>query len=316
MMDQETLYVYTYAFHEDEAELCGLEQRTWFGGVGSGTGGAAAWLESGLQIDPSRSPFMKQRLRVRFEAAGIEGIAKQAAHMHVDVASFKVVFVPADDGLDYDQRRAMERLVGACIRSRAEMRSPDVRFGIAKVSGRWVFGELEDQQAVWLQHKDKPKPYSTALSTRVARAIANIAVPHPEGVRAVDPCCGIGTVVIEALSMGIAMEAFDKNPLAVLGARENLRYFGYPNEVGIRDIRDLVGPYDAAVLDLPYNLCSKLSEADQLELLASARRLASRVVVVAIDPIGEQFSKAGLRPVDGCQIRKGSFCRYVTVCEA
>ncbi len=312
-MADEANYVYTYAFHEDEADLCGLEQRAWFGG---GSMKTAAWIESGLRLDPSRSPFMKQRLHIRYEGQTAEDIASQAEEMELSGATFKVIFIPADGTEDYDRRRELERLVGARVRGRAEMRTPALRFGLAKLPDRWVFGEIEEQEAVWLRHKDKPRPYSTALSTRVARAIVNIAVPRPEGVRAVDPCCGIGTVLIEALSMGIDIAGFDKNPLAVMGARENLRHFGYPDLVRIRDIHAQEGSYDVAILDLPYNLCSGLSDDEQLALLQSARRLAPRIVVIAMEPIGGQADRAGLRIADGCVIRKGSFSRYVAVCES
>lgn len=316
MTDNER-YLYTYAFHEDEADLCALEQRTWFG-ASCAEAGAATWIESGLRLDPSRSPFMKQRLRIRCAGGSAEDIADQAGAMELDGASFKVIFVPADGDADYGQKRELERLVGSRVRGRAEMRAPDLRFGLARLPDRWVFGELLDQEAVWLRHKDKPRPYSTALSTRVARAIVNIAIPYPDGIRAVDPCCGIGTVLIEALSMGIDIEGFDINPLAVTGARVNLRHFGYsrPELVRIRDIRDHTGRYDTAILDLPYNLCSRLSADEQLALLQSAGRLADRVIVVAMEPVDEQAGKAGLRVKDGCAVRKGSFSRYVAVCEA
>lgn len=308
-MELQARYVYTFAYHEDEASLCALEQRVWFG-----ADAASAWIESDLGLDPSRSPFMKQRLDVRLVGETVEEIAERVSGIDLNGDTFKVVYVPADGSATYDERRALERQVGARLRGKAEMRMPKRMFGLAKLPNRWVFGELLENKAVWLRHKNKPRPYSTALSTRVARAIVNIAVPHPEGVRAVDPCCGIGTVLIEAMSMGIDIEGFDVNPLAVRGARENLRHFGYPDVVKLRDMREAEGGYDTAILDLPYNLCSKLSEEEQLNLLRSARRMAQRAVVIAIEPIEPSIRLAGFTITDGCIVKKGSFTRYVTVC--
>ncbi|MED4605366.1 TRM11 family SAM-dependent methyltransferase [Paenibacillus validus] len=310
MLEPQARYVYTFAYHEDEASLCALEQRVWFG-----VQDASPWIESELGLDLSRSPFMKQRLDVMFEGAAVEEVAERASGIDLNGDTFKVIYVPADEPAAYEERRALERQVGARLRGKAEMRTPKRTFGLAKLKHRWVFGELSENAAVWLRHKDRPRPYSTALSTRVARAIMNIAVPQPAGVRAVDPCCGIGTVLIEALSMGMDIEGFDVNPLAVRGARENLRHFGYPDVVKLRDMREVEGGYDTAILDLPYNLCSKLSEDEQLDLLRSARRMAQRVVVIAIDPIEPSIRLAGLTITDGCIVKKGSFARYVTVCE-
>lgn len=96
--------------------------------------------------------------------------------------------------------------------------------------------------------------YSTALSTRVARAVANIAIPHPKGVRAIDPCCGIGTVLVEALSMGINIVGRDINPRVVLGSRKNIAHFELEGTVEIGPIAEVVDDYDVAIIDMPYNL--------------------------------------------------------------
>jgi tRNA G10 N-methylase Trm11 len=173
---------------------------------------------------------------------------------------------------------------------------------------------LQKSEAVWLRHNDKPQHYSTALSTRVARAVANIAVPNPLGIRAIDPCCGIGTVLIEALSMEMDMVGNDLNPLAVKGARINLAYFGLPNKVSLGDIRTIQGKYDVLILDLPYNLCSVLPSEEQLEMLMAARRLAARAVVVSTEIIDSALEQAGFVIQDRCVVKKGSFTRQVMVC--
>src|SRR5690606_18857668 len=116
------------------------------------------------------------------------------------------------------------------------VRHPDHVFGIVTLGGRWYFGNYIKSKAVWLTHMQKPRSYSIALSTRVARAAANIAVPMPTGVTAIDPCCGIGTVLVEALSMGIDMVGRDINHFAVQGTRENLAHFNLQTAVVCGDI--------------------------------------------------------------------------------
>ena len=101
------------------------------------------------------------------------------------------------------------------IEGEADVRNPERVFGIVPLGGRWYFGHYVESEPVWYHHI-KPRSYSTSLSTRVARSVANIAVPNPEGVRAIDPCCGIGTVVVEALSMGINIVGRDISPLVAI----------------------------------------------------------------------------------------------------
>lgn len=275
-----------------------------------------AYVLSDVDLDASRSPFIKQRIAVSHEAATLSELAEEVNGVTVAEATFKVVFVEtgAETTVDYDGQRQAERAIGAHIRGTAEMRRPQQLFGVAQAGGRWLFGACAANEAVWLRHKAKPQQYSTALGTRVARAVANIAVPRPEGIKAVDPCCGIGTVVIEARSMGIDMAGFDLNPLAVRGARANLAHFGMPDVVAVKDINELTGHYDAAVLDLPYNLCSVISQEELLSMLRSARALADRAVLIATDTIDQLVEQSGFTIRDRCVVRKGTFTRHILVC--
>ncbi|WP_281890343.1 TRM11 family methyltransferase [Paenibacillus sp. YYML68] len=307
-------YVYTFACHEDEAQLCALEQRALFGTAASEE--PLRWLVSARRVDASRSPFVKQRVEVSLTAASPEALAEEASRLELAGCTFKIVFVPTDDPYTFDERRQLERLVGSRVRGKADMRTPDRTLGLVRLGARWALGEAADNKALWLRHKDKPQPYSTALGTRTARALVNIAVPEPEGTRVVDPCCGIGTVLIEAMSMGIEIAGMDVNPLAVRGARVNLVHFGYtsPKLVQLQDMRTAAGHYDTAIVDMPYNLCSKLPEAEQLELVQGARRLASRAVFVSMEPLEHVLQQADFTTIDRCLIRKGSFVRHVAVC--
>ncbi|GAA3334615.1 hypothetical protein GCM10020331_103270 [Ectobacillus funiculus] len=88
-----------------------------------------------------------------------------------------------------------------------------------------IWSLSQEQGGLVTPSEKKPHSYSTSLSTRVARAVANIAVPDPTGIKAIDPCCGIGTVLVEALSMGINIVGSDINPLVLPGARENIAHF-------------------------------------------------------------------------------------------
>ncbi|MDI4645225.1 TRM11 family SAM-dependent methyltransferase [Cohnella hashimotonis] len=309
------MYIYTYAAHEDEHSLCRLELRSLFG-----IDPDRPIFISPVQVDPSRSPFIKERLEVLYEGDSIEDIANQVAEMPATQASFKVLFVktndlPADGKMTYEDQREIERQVGMRVKGRADMRQPDTVFGIATLGGRWYFGSHAKNRSVWLDHMEKPRQYSMALPTRIARAVANIAVPRPDGIKAVDPCCGIGTVLVEALSMGIDMVGREINPLLAGGARENIAHFGLQGEVVLGPIAEVYKSYDAAVVDLPYNHVSKITAGEQQSILRHARRIAGRVVIVSIEPIDDMLTAAGFSIRDRGFVKKGAFCRYVILCE-
>lgn len=308
-------YIYTYACTEDEISLCELEQRSLFGRHSD-----AKILESSIKIDPSRSPFITGRLDVIYEGNSLQDVLRQVENLPQLESTFKVIVDknsqdPESARIRFDQRRAIERAVGLSIQGKAELNNPERVYSLLIMGERWIFGEHYRNESIWFRHMQKPQSYSTALSTRVARAVVNIAVPHPEGIRAIDPCCGIGTVLVEALSMGIDIIGRDINPLVTQGARENIAYFGLVGEVTLGAIQNVDTSYDVAIIDLPYNLCSVISPEDQLTMLESAARFASRVVIITIEPIDSAIELAGLVIVDRGMAKKGPFARQIIVCE-
>ncbi|MEW8971887.1 MAG: RNA methyltransferase [Mesobacillus sp.] len=305
-------FIYNYAFPSEEKELCALEMRSFFG-----EDTESSVIESTLKIDPSRSPFMRGRMDVIIEGGQLEDLIEQVKKLELNGSTFKVMYVKVagPEKVNFEERRQIERKVGLQIPGEPELLNPDLLFGIMNVNKRWVFGEYHSSEAVWLNHQQKPHSYSTSLSTRVARAVANVAVHDPTGVRAIDPCCGIGTVVVEALSMGIDIVASDINPLILPGTRENIAHFGYATEVTFKDIRHVTGSYDVAIIDMPYNLCSVITPEEQLEMLQSTYRFANKVVIVTIEPIDSIIGKAGFEIADRCVVRKGTFEREIIVCK-
>lgn len=311
---KQPIFIYTYASYENERSLCALEMRAFFR-QDSQTG----ILESYLKIDPSRSPFIKERMAVIFTEKSLENLIKKVETLSLcNGETFKVKYVKTNEQTELEgfaSRRAIEREIGLHINGQADLEQPKRKFGVMYLKGNWIFGDYVKSESVWFHHQQKPHSYSTALNTRVARAVANIAIPEPTGIKAIDPCCGIGTVLVEALSMGIDIVGSDRNPLILKGTRENIDHFGYSCEVKLADIRDITEHYDVAIIDLPYNLCSVITPEEQLEMLQSARRFANKVVIVTVEPIDEIIVNAGFEIIDRAAIKKGSFIREVIVCK-
>ncbi|MFX3673608.1 MAG: TRM11 family methyltransferase [Paenisporosarcina sp.] len=307
-------YIYTYAYTGDEESLCFLEMRSFFG-----KDTPSKILKSSICIDPSRSPFIKERIEVLFEGDELSDILRQVEVIKMNNTTFKVIFVKINDlvepdKVEYQQKREIEREIGMIIEGEADVHHPDVTYGLVPLAGRWYFGNYVKSDAVWLRHLKKPREYSTALSTRVARAVANIAVPNPDGVKAIDPCCGIGTVLVEALSMGIDIVGRDINPLVVLGSRENIAYFGLSADVDLGPIAEVDKDYDVAIIDMPYNLYTHATPEDQQSILKHARPFTKKLVVVTIDNIDHMIEQAGFIITDRCFARKGIFSREILVC--
>ena len=307
-------YIYTYAYTNDEEALCQLEMRSFFG-----KDTKDKIIKSGVRVEPSRSPFIKERIELFFEGETLQEILEHSAEIDMADATFKVIFLKINgllekDQVDYHGKRDIERQIGSAITGEADVHHPDITFGLIPFGGRWYFGRYLQSEPVWFKHMKKPREYSTALSTRVARAVANIAVPAPEGIKAIDPCCGIGTVLVEALSMGIDIVGRDINPLVVEGSRENIAHFGLRGDVNLGPIAEVEENYDVAIIDMPYNLYTHATPADQLAILKDAHPFTEKLLVVTIETMDHMVKEAGFVVTDRCIARKGLFLREILVC--
>lgn len=311
--DNQGSSIYTYSYKSEDRALCQLEMRAFFG-----TDSETHVIESSVQVNPSRSPFMNERIDVLFEADSIEELIAQVERFTPGDKTFKVIFVknPTGENPSFTERQSVERKVGLVVRGNVDIEKPEQLFAIMHREDHWVFGNLFQSESIWFRHEKKPHNYSTALGTKLARSIVNIAIPNPKGVKAIDPCCGIGTVLIEARSMGIDIQGSDMNPLVINDIRENLAHFELDTTVTETDMRTITGNYDVAIIDMPYNISSVITEEEKKEMFKSARTYAKKVVLVTIDPVDELIKQAGFTIVDRCvAIKNITFSREVLVCE-
>lgn len=309
-------YIYTYVRHEDEHELCRLEMRALFGSDARGP-----ILRTDRYVPPSRSPFMRGVIHQVVEADSYEALLERVAEWEappnetVKIVSVNDVAYDEEPKWSHTHRRKIEREVGLAYNKAIDLVNPTIEFALLYYDGRWYGGPYEKGEAVWLHHQQKPHSYSTALSTRVARAVVNIAVPTIDEVeRVIDPCCGIGTVVVEALSMNVPIEASDVNPLVCQGTRENIAHFGYEGLVTKRSIQQVNETYDVAIIDMPYNLFTHITEEEAYDIIRSARVIANRLVVVTIEPMDDVLREVGWTIEDRAIARKGTFERHVLIC--
>ncbi|MER1984979.1 MAG: RNA methyltransferase [Solibacillus sp.] len=310
-----TKFLYTYACQLGEHELSRLEQRAFFG-----EDTAENVLMSDVCIEPSRSPFIRARIDLLFVEPTVEGLCEQVKTLDLGAQTFKITHFNDKDlaikpKMARPERLQMMRTVADCIEAEPDLTNPDVEFALLFMQENYYFGKVVHGESVWLHHMQKPEMYSTALSTRVARAVANIAAPQIDGVKVIDPCCGIGTVLVEAMSMGVDIKGRDMNKRVVWGSRINLRHFGYEPDVDIGPIEEAPEGYDVAIVDMPYNLFTHISSDLQSAIIKHARRIARRVVIVTIESMDDKIAAAGLTVVDRGVVQKSNFEREIVVCE-
>jgi len=245
----------------------------------------------------------------------IEDIIDRIIFDKLYIEEYKVVYINVEEEeLGFHERRSIEKAIGLNILGEYNLKDPKISFGITKLKDKWIFGELEVNDSKWLSHNIKPFSYSNALKVNVCRAVVNIATGNNENCKVIDPCCGIGTVLIEALSMGIDIKGYEINPSIGYNAIRNLSYFGYEDIITIGDMTLIEETYDVAIIDLPYGIFTQITAEEQLAIILSARKMAKKLILITFDNMEAEIKACGFNIKDSCTISKGNFVRYVSIC--
>ena len=76
--NNQPVFIYTYNCTPEELSLCQMEMRSLFGVETD-----APILKSSIEVDPSRSPFIKERIDVMYEGDTIEEILEQVTQVQL-----------------------------------------------------------------------------------------------------------------------------------------------------------------------------------------------------------------------------------------
>lgn len=303
-------HFYIINFASDEESLCKMEMKCLFNKVSK-----EKHFFSYHYVDPSRSPFIKLCISVIYTGNSLEDIVHQLVLDKTSWENFKVSYINyGDETLGHKERRKIEYEIGQNINGEAEMKDPELLLGITKVNGKWILGKYAKNEPDWILHNRKPYSYCNAISSRVSRALVNIAVCNNLKCTVVDPCCGIGTVVMEALSLGFNIKGFEINSLIAANAKANLEYFNYKNVITEGNMHNIEDKFDVSIIDIPYGLFSPTTLKEQVDIMNTARRISAKMVIVTFENMDEYITSSGFNIVDRCHISKGKFKRYITIC--
>lgn len=300
--------LYVLKHTHDETELCMLEKKTLFN-----IECTENYFFVPNYIDVDRSPFVKYCLRNVILSDSLEGLLEIIRNENISYESFKIKYLDIDGSIEFNKRHEIEGIIGYEINGLAKVNTPSIVIGITRLEGKWILGEYLKNSAVWYKHTIRPQEYCNALTTRVSRAIVNIAVGNDKDKKIIDPCCGIGTVVMEALSMGMNIVGSDINEKVARGAARNLEYFDYPPVIKQGNIHEIRDHYDIVIVDLPYGILSITSKMNQIEIVRSAKRIGDKIALVSVEDMEEELLTIGFKIKEKCVIAKGKFKRKLYI---
>ncbi|MFT6963233.1 MAG: tRNA G10 N-methylase Trm11 [Flammeovirgaceae bacterium] len=311
-------YLYTFNYDYHHSDLCKLESRQVFGEEEMNK-----LLFSNLEIDPSISPFIKNRLELISSSADYSEFLQNIEDKNIHIEGFKIEYlIWENDVTDFAERREKMKDIGYRIEGNPNFDTPSITYAVCKIENIWYFGVLAKQDVGWYHHKQKPCSFSNSIGMTIGKSLVGIASKGDKSNRLLDACCGVGTILLEACFAGFSIEGCDINPNACKHTEANLAYYSYSANVYCSDIKELGKSldkqYDAVIIDLPYNLYSYSNDEIVLNIIESTAKLAPRIVIVSISDIENLIKKAGLEISDFGTVEKrgkSKFTRKIWVCE-
>lgn len=193
-----------------------------------------------------------------------------------------------------------------------DLRDPLHRFLVIIGEDGFTFGAVQTEaDGSYRRHDDKPWTTSSSLDSRFARALVNLV---PDATSILDPCCGAGSIVLEAASLGLEAFGVDWKAALVGMTRENLAHFGYDALAVQADSRTHRQPVDAVVTDLPYGHAIDSDEGETRAILEQSATQAPSGVFVAPADISTWLTSAGYTDVEvHTVLKRRGFTRWVHV---
>lgn len=304
-------FLYFINYQDNERELCKMEMRCLFNREIN-----EKYFFSDIDINASKSPFIKSKIKIIYSDESLDRMVRKIKEDNLSYDDFKVSYVKSEQGdVQYEDRLEATRKIGFVVNGYPDMHKPRNPLAVTKINGLWIFGEYERNDFKWQKHNDKPYSYSNALGLRMARALVNIAMKDNEEGTLIDPCCGVGTVVIEALDLGIKVKGCEISKQIAYNARENVDFLGYLRDTIVcYDMHKIKDKYDSAIIDIPYGLFSPVTLEEQKAIIHTARNICEKMVIVTFEDMEKFIVEAGFSVIDKCVVPKGNFKRHILVC--
>lgn len=256
-----------------------------------------------------RGAYVQQGLRTIAAATSFDELISAVAAAEFDAHRFRIDIHDPFRLAEWPTAD-MSMMLADGIPFGPDLKHPVRRFVVTVAPESFRFAEVVAQSDhSYRAHDDKPWTTSSSLTSQFARALVNLA---PEARSIVDPCCGAGSIVLEAASLGLDAFGADWKPAMVGMTTKNLEHFGYVPSVAKADSRKTMESADAVVTDLPYGQAITRDEAVVRAILERAAETAPLGVFVAHGDITDWLTDAGYGEVEIVPVLKRKrFTRWV-----
>ena len=277
------------------------------------TGGRpdADGVASGTHVQAlTGAAYGQAAVEVLAQAASFAQLVDQVRALKVRGRDFRIEFRRFPQAQPIGQRQAIVE-VANCLDGAPKLDEPKERYYLVGQKGGWWFGRLVGEpDRRYNRHDGKPCRTSSSLPSRLARGLVNLVRNSAESI--LDPCCGTGSILLEASALGLVSYGLDWNEKMVAMSRQNALYFNYATIVEQGDARQWDRRGGAVVTDLPYGKNLEVSPQVIQGILSRGARLAPVGVYAAGADLSAWLTDGGYGAIETYQVAKSAvFSRYI-----
>lgn len=273
------------------------------------------YIISDYLVNPNRSYYLNYRIDIKCSGESVEQLLPQIANLNLYYEGFKIEFIDVkSDVMDYRKRIDYCIAIADLFGGYGQMTDPNITFVVTQVADKWYFGQLIRNDRQFEKLQSKVHTYSHSMSCELSRTVVNIACGQ-QMPKLIDPCCGIGTVIAEAIDLGYDIEGTELNWLVYDKARANLTALQMPLTIERQDMHDITNNYDVSILDIPYGLMSKTTTELQTGLISKCYDFSDKLVLVANEDSEPLIANTKWKIKDKIDVPKANykFTRYVYI---
>lgn len=256
-----------------------------------------------------QAAYLSTGLKLIARGSTLEALAVDISRAFFSADQFRVDCVDFYKQANVNHKTAI-RTIADVIRGTPDLDFPRRKLLIIISEGGLYLGEvITEATRTYLKHDMKPYRTSSSLPSQLARLMVNLTYPARS---ILDPCCGTGSILLEACELGVTAYGVDNNPKMIRATSGNLLNFGYRAVVQLGDARKCNCPVDAVVTDVPYGRFLKLDDANVRAILRNMASQAPLGIFVSDKDLSPWLREAGYEQIDVFRLQKRpDMIRYV-----
>ena len=308
-------YIYNYNYRECEESLVTLEQKYLF----NSTGQIRTTLFSNFKFKPDISWFIKGRLEIIVSKPTFIELVSSVKEKKLITEEFNILLI-SEKGIKNSKMNGKKKAkeLGMIIDGECNFINPINIFGFMIIDNKWYFGRYEANDMKWKKYSKKPYSYSSSLPQNISKTLVNIASCGNKNIKLIDPCCGVGTVLLDANYNGYNIEGVEINESVALSATKNLKFYKVNINVINDDLKNVSKKYDVAIIDLPYDNFCHITEENLNDLISNIKLFASKFVFISGKCIDGILKFHNYKITETCGVSKNDnnkIKRIITICE-